>query len=50
MKGFIWNGTDVVNGGKCVVAWSRVEHPFDLEGKGGGGVMDLSGYREWLCV
>jgi hypothetical protein len=38
MKAFLWMGTDVVHGGKCVVAWCCVQRPLAL---GGLGVVDL---------
>jgi hypothetical protein len=38
MKGFLWSGSDEVQGGKCLVAWSRVQRPLDL---GRLGVLDL---------
>jgi hypothetical protein len=38
-KSFLWSGTDVVQGGKCLVAWSHVARPLDL---GGLGVLDLN--------
>jgi hypothetical protein len=25
MKAFLWTGNDVINGSKCLVAWSRVQ-------------------------
>jgi hypothetical protein len=28
MKVFLWMGTDEVQGGKCLVAWSQVHHPM----------------------
>jgi hypothetical protein len=38
MKGFLWMGRDMVQGGKCIVAWSRVQPPLDL---GRLGIIDL---------
>jgi hypothetical protein len=42
MKGFLWSGTEVEQGGggggKCLVAWSKVQRPLEL---GGMGVLDL---------
>jgi hypothetical protein len=35
---FLWSGTNVVQGGKCAVAWCRVTCPQHL---GGLGVLDL---------
>jgi hypothetical protein len=34
----LWTGIEVVEGGKCLVAWSRVQRPLQL---GGLGVPDL---------
>jgi hypothetical protein len=31
-KAFLWNGTEVVVSGKCLVAWSRVQRPLQLDG------------------
>jgi hypothetical protein len=45
MKGFLWTGTEVVQGGKCCVAWSRVQRPLEL---GILGVMDLQLFRRAL--
>jgi hypothetical protein len=39
MKIFLWMGSDVIHGGKCIVAWSRVQRPLDL---GGLGIIDLN--------
>jgi hypothetical protein len=36
---FLWTGTEVVHGGKCLVAWKRVHHPLHL---GGLGIMDFN--------
>jgi hypothetical protein len=33
-KAFLWSGTDVVQGGKCAVAWVRVQRPLALGGLG----------------
>jgi hypothetical protein len=33
-KAFLWTGTEVVQGGKCVVAWVRAHHPLALGGLG----------------
>lgn len=38
MKAFLWSGTEVVNGGRCLVAWSIVQRPLHL---GGLGVLDI---------
>jgi hypothetical protein len=38
MKGFLWSGTEVVQKGKSLVAWSKVQGPLVL---GGLGVLDL---------
>ncbi|GJN32057.1 hypothetical protein PR202_gb20530 [Eleusine coracana subsp. coracana] len=37
MKAFVWQGTEVVNGGHCLVAWSQVQRPLEL---GGLGILD----------
>jgi hypothetical protein len=34
MTAFLWTGSDMVQRGKCLVAWDRVQHP--LHGGGGG--------------
>jgi hypothetical protein len=39
MTAFLWTGTDVVQGGKCLVAWKRVQRPLHL---GGLGVLDIN--------
>jgi hypothetical protein len=36
---FLWTNTEVAHGGKCLVAWSRVQRPLHL---GGLGVMDFN--------
>jgi hypothetical protein len=38
MKVFLWVGSDVVQAGKCLVAWPKVQRPLCL---GGLGVLDL---------
>jgi hypothetical protein len=38
MTTFLWIDTDMVQAGKCLVAWKRVQRPLQL---GGLGVMDL---------
>jgi hypothetical protein len=38
LKAFLWTGTDVISGGKCLVAWSQVQWPMHL---GRLGVLDL---------
>jgi hypothetical protein len=38
MKAFLWTGSDVVQAGKCLVAWLKVQRPLCL---GGLGVFDL---------
>ena len=35
---FLWNGTEVVEGGKCLVNWPMVCQPKDI---GGLGILDL---------
>jgi hypothetical protein len=37
-KAFLWTSKEVVEGGKCLVAWSKVQRPLQL---GGLGVTDL---------
>jgi hypothetical protein len=37
-KAFLWTGTDMISGDKCLVAWSRVQRPMHM---GGLGVLDL---------
>jgi hypothetical protein len=32
MKAFLWSRTDQVQGGKCLVAWCRVQRPIDMGG------------------
>jgi hypothetical protein len=34
MKGFLWTGTEMVQNGKCLVAWGKVQHPIRLGGLG----------------
>jgi hypothetical protein len=53
MTTFLWTGTDVVQGGKCLMAWERVQRPLHL---GGLGVLDLNLFGIalrtrwlWLC-
>jgi hypothetical protein len=29
-KAFMWVGSDEVQGGKCLLAWQKVQHPLDL--------------------
>jgi hypothetical protein len=38
-RAFIWVGSDTIQGGCCLVAWSKVTHPSEL---GGLGVVDLT--------
>jgi hypothetical protein len=38
MKAFLWTGFDVVQGGKCLLAWKKVQRPLHL---GGFGILDL---------
>jgi hypothetical protein len=38
-RAFIWAGSELANGGQCLVAWSRVTRPTEL---GGLGVLDLT--------
>jgi hypothetical protein len=37
-KAFLWAGSDVVHGGKCLVAWGNVQRPLEL---GGFGIKNL---------
>jgi hypothetical protein len=34
MKGFLWPGSEMMQGGMCLVAWSRVQRPLHLGGLG----------------
>jgi hypothetical protein len=34
MKGFLWTGIEIVQNGKCLVAWGKVQHPIRLGGLG----------------
>ncbi|GJN18730.1 hypothetical protein PR202_gb05924 [Eleusine coracana subsp. coracana] len=34
MRAFLWQGTDDVQSGKCLVAWSAVQRPLELGGLG----------------
>jgi hypothetical protein len=52
MRVFLWSGTEVVQGGKCVVAWCQVQQPLHL---GGLGIKDiksqgLSLWMHWLWL
>jgi hypothetical protein len=52
MRVFLWSGTKVVQGGKCVVAWCQVQQPLHL---GGLGIKDiksqgLSLWMHWLWL
>jgi hypothetical protein len=52
MRAFLWSETEVVQGGKCVVAWCRVQRPLHL---GGLGIKDikrlgLSLQMRWLWL
>jgi hypothetical protein len=38
LKAFPWTDTEVVQAGKCLLAWKRVQHPKHL---GGLGILDL---------
>lgn len=38
MKAFMWTETEVVNAGKCLAAWSKVQTPKEMEGLG---VLDI---------
>jgi hypothetical protein len=39
IKGFLWAGSKAVHGGKCLMAWARVQRPLHL---GGMGVVDIT--------
>jgi hypothetical protein len=43
MRAFLWTGTDVVQNGKCLVAWNHIQRPLQL---GGLGFLISSGW-EW---
>lgn len=45
MRAFLWSGMEIVNGGKCLVAWSKVQHPLSL---GGLGIHDLKRFGRAL--
>lgn len=45
LKAFLWSGTEVVNGGRCLVAWTSVQRPLKL---GGLGVLDLKLFGQAL--
>jgi hypothetical protein len=47
MRGFLWPGTDTIQGGKCVVAWNQVSRPLSVSGYG---IPDLKlmGISLWL--
>jgi hypothetical protein len=52
MVAFLWTGSDMVQGGECLVAWSRVQRPLHL---GGLGVLDLGFFSialiaQWLWL
>jgi hypothetical protein len=34
MIAFLWMGTDIIQGGKCLAAWKRVQRPLHLGGLG----------------
>jgi hypothetical protein len=38
MKAFLWTGTDTIQAGKCLVAWSSIQQPLH---HGGLGILDL---------
>jgi hypothetical protein len=39
MTSFLWTGSDMVQRGKCLVTWDRVQRPLHLGG--GLGMLDL---------
>jgi hypothetical protein len=46
-KVFLYTGTKVVQGGKCLLAWKKVQRPHCL---GGLSVLDLKLFRSALCM
>jgi hypothetical protein len=47
MEGFLWSGTDLVQGGKCLVAWGCVQRPLEL---GGLRILDPKLFGQALIV
>jgi hypothetical protein len=47
MKCFLWLGIEVVQRGKCLVSWSKVQRLLEL---GGLGVLDLKWMDRALCT
>ena len=49
-RGFLWRGQEKANGGNCLVAWEKVQRPFEY---GGLGIHNLE-YFGWalriLCL
>lgn len=45
MKAFLWHGSEIVQNGKCLVAWCRVQRPLEL---GGLGVLNLKLFGQAL--
>jgi hypothetical protein len=49
MCAFLWMSTDVIQGGKCIITWAKVQRPLDMVGLG---VLDLKvfGRALRLCL
>jgi hypothetical protein len=45
MKGFLWTCPDMVQGGKCLMAWDKVQRSLDL---GGLGILDHKRFSQAL--
>jgi hypothetical protein len=44
-RGFLWTGSEIANGGNCLVAWKNIRKPKKV---GGLGVMDLECFSRAL--